>query len=184
MWPRRYGRRKAVGGVVKPRQRNRGVFSWSRAKRSDQASVVPSGRISTFPTSSATSDPLARRPPRRYSSGNLFYDTHRTVAVREVRAAGRGGQAVGCWDWSAATIARRTLPAHRPGRLPGAFIACANGNLVLEGASRLDAFSAYPVPTWLPGDALSRTTGTPEVGPPQSSRTRGDAPQVSCAHGR
>ncbi len=37
------------------------------------------------------------------------------------RAPGRGGQAVGCWDWSAAAVARRTLPAHRPGRLPGAF---------------------------------------------------------------
>ena len=98
--------------------------------------------------------------------------------------AGRGGQAIGCWNWSAATLARRALPAHRPGRLPGAFIACAKGNLVLEGASRLDAFSAYPVPTWLPGDALDRTAGTPEVGPPQSSRTRGDAPQVSYAHGR
>jgi hypothetical protein len=60
----------------------------------------------------------------------------------------------------------------------------ANGNLVSEGASRLDAFSAYPVPTWLPGDAPSGTAGTPEVGPPQSSRTRGDAPQVSHAHGR
>jgi len=58
------------------------------------------------------------------------------------------------------------------------------GNLVLEGASRLDAFSAYPVPTWLPGGAPSGTAGTPEVGPPQSSRTRGDAPQVSSAHGR
>ena len=58
------------------------------------------------------------------------------------------------------------------------------GNLVLEGASRLDAFSAYPVPTWLPGDAPSGTAGTPEVGPPQSSRTRGDSPQVSYAHGR
>ena len=58
------------------------------------------------------------------------------------------------------------------------------GNLISEGASRLDAFSAYPLPTWLPGDALSRTAGTPEVGPPQSSRTRGDSPQVSYAHGR
>jgi hypothetical protein len=58
------------------------------------------------------------------------------------------------------------------------------GNLILEGASRLDAFSAYPVPTWLPGDAPSGTAGTPEVGPPQSSRTRGDSPQVSYAHGR
>jgi len=58
------------------------------------------------------------------------------------------------------------------------------GNLVLKRASRLDAFSAYPFPTWLPGGALSRTAGTPEVGPPQSSRTRGDPSQVSYAHGR
>ena len=47
------------------------------------------------------------------------------------------------------------------------------GNLVLKRASRLDAFSAYPFPTWLPDDAPSGTAGTPEVGPPQSSRTRG-----------
>jgi hypothetical protein len=58
------------------------------------------------------------------------------------------------------------------------------GNLVLKRASRLDAFSAYPFPTWLPGDAPSGTAGTPEVGPPQSSRTRGDPSQVSSAHGR
>ena len=108
----------------------------------------------------------------------------RSRRLRGARATDRGGQAIGCWDRSAAAVARRTLPAHRPGRLPGAFIACANGNLVLEGASRLDAFSAYPVPTWLPGDAPSGTAGTPAVGPPQSSRTRGDAPQVSYAHGR
>ncbi len=58
------------------------------------------------------------------------------------------------------------------------------GNLVLKRASRLDAFSAYPFPTWLPGGAPSGTAGTPEVGPPQSSRTRGDPSQVSYAHGR
>ena len=28
------------------------------------------------------------------------------------------------------------------------------GNLILRGASRLDAFSVYPVPAWLPGHAL------------------------------
>lgn len=60
----------------------------------------------------------------------------------------------------------------------------AAGNLILERASRLDAFSAYPIPTWLPGGAPSGTAGTPEVGPPQSSRTRGDPPQVSSARGR
>ena len=67
---------------------------------------------------------------------------------------------------------------------PTAHCESAPGSLVSEGASRLDAFSAYPVPTWLPGDAPSGTAGTPEVGPPQSSRTRGDAPQASYAHGR
>ena len=83
---------------------------------------------------------------------------------------------------------RRSLALHaRPIDLvvfqePSALIV--HGNLILEGASRLDAFSVYPVPTWLPGDAPSGTAGTPEVGPPQSSRTRGDSPQVSYAHGR
>ena len=31
-----------------------------------------------------------------------------------------------------------------------------------RGLRQLDAFSGYPVPTWLPGGALSRTAGTPE----------------------
>ena len=61
---------------------------------------------------------------------------------------------------------------------------CVPGNLVLKRASRLDAFSVYPFPTWLPSGAPSGTTGTPEVGPPQSSRTRGDPSQVSYAHSR
>ena len=117
-----------------------------------------------------------------WGTGNVT-PTGRT-APRVWRATGRGGQAIGCWNWSAAAVARRALPAHRPGRLPGAFRACALGNLVLKRASRLDAFSAYPFPTWLPGDAPSGTAGTPEVGPPQSSRTRGDPSQVSYAHGR
>ena len=30
------------------------------------------------------------------------------------------------------------------------------GGLILEGASRLDAFSVYPVPTWLPGRGVDR----------------------------
>ena len=117
--------------------------------------------------------------------GKRLTPGHRRLVVR--RGCGRRVGVVkplGCWDRSAAAVARRALPAHRPGRLPGAFAANAAGNLVLEGASRLDAFSAYPVPTWLPGGAPSGTAGTPEVGPPQSSRTRGDAPQVSYAHGR
>src|SRR5690349_617282 len=58
------------------------------------------------------------------------------------------------------------------------------GILILELASRLDAFSGYPFQTWLPGDALGRTTGTPGVCPSRSSRTRDSSPQDSCAHRR
>ena len=47
------------------------------------------------------------------------------------------------------------------------------GGLILEGASRLDAFSAYPVRTWSPSCATGVTTGAPSVRPPRSSRTRG-----------
>jgi len=55
------------------------------------------------------------------------------------------------------------------------------GGLILGWASRLDAFSGYPFPAWLPGDAAGATTGTPEAGPPRSSRTRGSSPQAPCA---
>jgi hypothetical protein len=58
------------------------------------------------------------------------------------------------------------------------------GGLISGGASRLDAFSGYPVRTWLPGNATGVTTGTPAVRPPRSSRTRGSFPQASNAHGR
>ena len=56
--------------------------------------------------------------------------------------------------------------------------------LVSRGASRLDAFSGYPVRTWLPGGAAGATTGTLEVRPPRSSRTKGSSSQDSNTHGR
>ena len=58
------------------------------------------------------------------------------------------------------------------------------GDLILWWASRLDAFSAYPVRTWLPSGAPGGTTGTPGVRPSRSSRTRDGSTQVSYAHGR
>ena len=100
-------------------------------------------------------------------------------------AAGRGGQVarllglVRCGGRPPCTPSPSTWSSSRSLRSPEAA-----GNLVSERASRLDAFSAYPIPTWLPGDAPSGTAGTPAVGPPQSSRTRGDPPQVSYTHGR
>ena len=56
------------------------------------------------------------------------------------------------------------------------------GYLILRGASRLDAFSVYPVPTWLPGYAFGNATGAPEVSPSRSSRTKDSSSQISYAH--
>ena len=56
------------------------------------------------------------------------------------------------------------------------------GYLILRGASRLDAFSVYPVPAWLLCRALGRTTDTPAASPPRSSRTRGSSSQKSYAY--
>ena len=57
-------------------------------------------------------------------------------------------------------------------------------DLVSREASRLDAFSGYPLRTQLPGAATGVTTGTPEVRPSRSSRTRDSSSQVSNTHGR
>ena len=56
-------------------------------------------------------------------------------------------------------------------------------SLVLEGVSRLDAFSGYPVRTWRSSRAPGGTTGRPEVRPSRSSRTRDRFPQASDARG-
>ena len=56
------------------------------------------------------------------------------------------------------------------------------GELVLGGASRLDAFSVYPVRTWLLHVAPGGTMDTPEVRPTRSSRTRVSFLQLSNAH--
>ena len=56
------------------------------------------------------------------------------------------------------------------------------GYLILRGASRLDAFSVYPFPTWLLCYALGKTTDSPEVSPSRSSRTKDSSSQISCAH--
>ncbi len=53
------------------------------------------------------------------------------------------------------------------------------GNLILERASHLDAFSAYPFRRSPTSSALGRTTGTRELRPSRSSRTRDSLPQIS-----
>ncbi len=57
------------------------------------------------------------------------------------------------------------------------------GGLISRWASRLDAFSGYPIQAWLSSGALGRTTATPEACSSRSSRTRDDSSQTSNAHG-
>ena len=75
-----------------------------------------------------------------------------------------------------------THTAYQAGGLPAVLLSYEMGDLILRRASRLDAFSAYPIPTWLPSTALGRTAGTPEVSPSRSSRTKESSSQISCAH--
>ena len=58
------------------------------------------------------------------------------------------------------------------------------GDLILRQVSRLYAFSAYPNRTSLPSYASGETTGTQEVRPLRSSRTKSRPPQISYAHHR
>ena len=69
-----------------------------------------------------------------------------------------------------------------PNRLLGVLLAYAMRYLILRGASRLDAFSVYPVPAWLLCHAFGNTTDPPEASPPRSSRTKGSSSQISYAH--
>ena len=58
------------------------------------------------------------------------------------------------------------------------------GDLILERASRLYAFSGYHNRTSLPSCAFGKTTGTQEVRPSRSSRTKDSPLQISYAHSR
>ena len=96
------------------------------------------------------------------------------------------------WSLSTGDQADRAISTGRLSALPRVYLRPidvvvyhgSRGDLVLRGASRLDAFSGYPVRTWLPGDAAGATTGALEVRPSRSSRTKDSSSQVSDTHGR
>ena len=64
----------------------------------------------------------------------------------------------------------------------GSYLLYAVAVFFFRGASRLDAFSVYPVRTSLPSCAFGKTTVAPEVRPSRSSRTRDSSRHDSCAH--
>ena len=69
-----------------------------------------------------------------------------------------------------------------PCRLQGVLLTFVMAILFSRGASRLDAFSVYPVRTSLPSYAVGTTTVAPEVRPSRSSRTRDSSSHDSFAH--
>ena len=75
-----------------------------------------------------------------------------------------------------------TPSTYQPCCLQGVLPAYAVGYLFSRGASRLDAFSVYPVRTSLPCYAVGTTTVAPVVRPFRSSRTRNSSSHDSYAH--
>ena len=76
----------------------------------------------------------------------------------------------------------RPRPTYPTGGLPAVLTNYLVGSLILELASRLDAFSGYPHRRSLPSHATGVTTGTRALRPSRSSRTRDSPPQTSYAH--
>ena len=81
---------------------------------------------------------------------------------------------------SAEHIAVLTPHSYLPRSLQGVLL-ISEGYLILRGASRLDAFSVYPVRTWLLCRAPGGATDTPVVRPSRSSRTKDSSSQISYA---
>ena len=102
------------------------------------------------------------------------------MSCRDRNAARSTGQAYGQLVPLGFAVAGCTPAAYRRRRLRRPLF----GSLISGWASHLDAFSAYPCPTWLPGGAVGTTAGTPAVGPARSSRTKASSPQASRARNR
>ena len=104
----------------------------------------------------------------------------------------RDGTATGAVRGPEATVKARAISSARLWRRrlytcalsTSSSVTALKGSLILRGASRLDAFSAYPLPAWVPCDAPGGTTGSPEASPARSSRTSARSAQKPCAHDR
>ncbi len=131
---------------------------------------------------------MGRGAPRRNGhpgpspAGPRPYD----IDMWDARRHGHGRSTAG--PCSSRAISTTRLRASPPLHLWPIDVVVSHGpserGLISWWASRLYAFSAYPVRTWLPSGAPGGTTGTPAVRPSRSSRT-GDSPtQSSCARYR
>ncbi len=116
------------------------------------------------------------RPRRRKAPCCKLACARRTISPRQKIIR----KPLGRWR----TSQLRRLPGvHLSPRFPvvcwGPYPVKPGGWAILRTASRLDAFSASPVRTWLPGYAPGGTAHAPAVRPPRSSRTKGGASHPS-----
>ena len=73
--------------------------------------------------------------------------TQKTEQTKRTEERKLIGQALGLLVLPSTRITTLTHAAYQPGSLPGTLLAYAMGNLILRLASRLDAFSVYPIRT-------------------------------------
>ena len=73
--------------------------------------------------------------------------TQKTEQSKGSEERNKIGQALGLLVPPGTRITTLTPAAYQPGSLPGTLLAYAMGNLILRLASRLDAFSVYPIRT-------------------------------------
>ena len=126
-------------------------------RRESHAHTAPASRPSRIPACPARTAAADGRAPRR----------GRAQAFGQLVPLGsthRCAPTCGLSTWSSPTALR--------------------GRLISGRASRLDAFSAYPFRTRLPGGASGDATGAPLVRPARSSRTKASPPQASDARNR
>ena len=143
----------------------------SRARSSLAASVTPTGpRLRPW----CMLPDLVRSRRVCHGTAPAQFQTSLPLAVT--------GSDQACWTISTGHLSASPRVQSRPIDV----VVChgPQGYLVSRGASRLDAFSGYPVRSWPPGTAAGATTGPPVERSPRSSRTRGNSSQVSYTHGR
>ena len=165
--------------------------------------TVVGGRRTTFPRSPAVSSSrrgltslfgMGRGAPPRHSrhlylhrpfrmgeSGHKDISTRTPLRLPPPRGA-KGGltEAFG----PLVPLGSTCRHAHTCGLSTSSSPTALKGGLISGPASRLDAFSAYPLRTRLPGSAPGGATGSPLVRPTRSSRTKVRTPQASDARNR
>ena len=147
------------------------------------------GRRTTFPRSPAVSSSrrgltslfgMGRGAPPRHSRHLLVSGLYGWEKADTKTSKARGAEALG----QLVPLGSTCRHAHTCGLSTSSSPTALQGGLISGRVSRLDAFSAYPVRTRLPGRAPGGATGSPLVRPTRSSRTKVRAPQASNARNR